>query len=62
MSVALFMLVVTLVGGNMPLAVPAVSAAYAQYYQNDVRVQFDAANEYSSSAVAGIIVLQQKSQ
>ena len=44
-SVALFMFVITIIGGNMPLVVPFVASLVG--YSADVDIHFDAAATYN---------------
>jgi hypothetical protein len=45
-SVALFMLIVTIIGGNSPLLVPGIAASLTN---NDVTITFDAQQVYVNS-------------
>lgn len=44
-SVALFMFVTTLIGGNTPLLIPLVSSMVG--FSDDINIDFNAASEYN---------------
>lgn len=46
-AVALFMFVITIIGGNVPLLIPLVSSAVG--YQGDVDISFQAASVYNAT-------------